>query len=437
MGPLFKAIRPCHGPAKMANPMAFDDDPPESFQKPRFSGPPGGLRNWFLGVGASGLAGALFSAFSSFDFIAHLDRQVHSIHCSFIPGAGRQIGESGCRTVMMSPYSSVLRESFWGGMPISLLALAVFAYIVYRSLDFAFDPQASQRETKFLVAATALPLLMSLIYGYISATKIGALCKLCVGVYIASALAFIFAMVAHSRARPPRVSGGLPVSPGPLYARWFLEGVAYVATITLIYIGFAPVSTKSKEGCGVLVKSKSRSSGVKIPFMPHAGKTPAIALLDPLCPACKSFDNRLLASDVSKELDLSVVLFPLDNRCNWMVKSALHPGACTMSEAVLCDPKNAKKIVSWAFEHQEELTKTAKESERALKQRVIKAFPSVRGCVGSAKIKNKLNKSLRWAVANALPVLTPQLFIADRRVCDEDTDLGLEYTVSQMLKGAR
>ena len=42
-------------------------------------------------------------------------------------------------------------------------------------------------------------------------------------------------------------------------------------------------------------------------------------------------------------------------------------------------------------------------------------------------------KSLRWAVANAIPVLTPQLFVGNSRMCDEDTDLGLEYTLHQML----
>jgi len=38
-------------------------------------------------------------------------------------------------------------------------------------------------------------------------------------------------------------------------------------------------------------------------------------------------------------------------------------------------------------------------------------------------------------VSNALPVLTPQLFVGDKRVCDEDTDLGLEYTIARMLEG--
>jgi len=108
-----------------------------------------------------------------------------------------------------------------------------------------------------------------------------------------------------------------------------------------------------------------------------------------------------------------------------------------VSEAILCKPESAIEIVEWAFENQEELLESAKTSDRAVRKAIVERFSSVRRCLGSSKVKNKLNKSLKWAVANALPVLTPQLFIGDRRVCDEDTDLGLEYTVATMLKGAK
>jgi hypothetical protein len=47
-----------------------------------------------------------------------------------------------------------------------------------------------------------------------------------------------------------------------------------------------------------------------------------------------------------------------------------------------------------------------------------------------------LAQSLRWAVRNQVPVLTPQFYVAGKRLCDEDTDLGLEYTLTRMLKGS-
>ena len=106
---------------------------------------------------AGALIGALFAALSTSDFMQHLDRQVHAIHCSFLPGAAKEIAESGCRTVMMSPYSSFFRESLWGGVPISLWALAVFAFLVYRTAPHAVARATPSGETKVLVAAAGLP----------------------------------------------------------------------------------------------------------------------------------------------------------------------------------------------------------------------------------------------------------------------------------------
>jgi protein-disulfide isomerase len=160
-------------------------------------------------------------------------------------------------------------------------------------------------------------------------------------------------------------------------------------------------------------------------------------VLDPLCPACKGFDARLEASGLTQELALEAVLFPLDASCNWMVKDSLHPGACAVSEAMLCLPKEAPTILESAFREQEQWLALAREDEAKLRRLLEQRFPKVKGCLGSAKAKNRVNKSLRFAVTNALPVLTPQLFIGDKRLCEEDTDLGLEYTVRRMINEVR
>lgn len=415
----------------MATPMSFDDPRPDG-------GPPryqttlpslGEAKPFVLLSGVGALLGALFSAVSTSDFISHLDRQVHSIHCSFIPGAGAEIGESGCRTVMMSPYSSVLRESIWGGLPISLLSVAVFAYLVmHLGRIYLANERLTKNESLYLLAATFLPVLMSLIFGFIAVSKIGAVCKLCVGVYASSAITFVGAILVHGKADMPPTAQ-LPTG---AWFRQFGEGVLYVAVLSIFYVLFAPSSPKSLQGCGTLVKKDD--SGIMIPMGSGKG-TPAVAVVDPLCPACKGFDDRMRASDLYRELSLQAVLFPLDSTCNWMVKDSLHPGACAVSEAMLCDREGAEEILDYAFTNQEELRELAKQDDGKIRARLEQQFPKVKGCLGSAKIKNQVNKSLRWAVSNALPVLTPQLFIGDKRVCDEDTDLGLEYTVAKMLAG--
>ena len=77
-------------------------------------------RPFLIVVVIAAVAGLFFAGFSTFEFAQHLDRQVHGLHCSFIPGlAGTEAAGSGCHITMMSPYSSVLRSSLWGGIPIA------------------------------------------------------------------------------------------------------------------------------------------------------------------------------------------------------------------------------------------------------------------------------------------------------------------------------
>ena len=85
----------------MGTPLSFHDErgyaPPTANHSP--SGENTGRGFLIAGVVAA-IAGLAFAGVSTADFIEHLDRQVHSIHCSFIPGAAKEV-ENGCKTVMM------------------------------------------------------------------------------------------------------------------------------------------------------------------------------------------------------------------------------------------------------------------------------------------------------------------------------------------------
>jgi hypothetical protein len=101
---------------------------------------------------------------------------------------------------------------------------------------------------------------------------------------------------------------------------------------------------------------------------------------------------------------------------------------------VLCGGARADQVLEWAFEHQAELRELGKEPDRVY-ARIRQQFPQLADCLDRPAVKSRLNRSLRWAVANSLPVATPQLFVRGQKVCDEDTDLGLEYVLSRMLAG--
>ena len=405
----------------------------ENGPRPALTPPP---RKALIALAVFALAGVVFAAVSSYDFIAHLDRQVHSITCSIIPGVGPQdaSGSSGCHAVLMSPYSSVLRELTWGGIPIALPALGVFAFLLFRAIDLLFHKRLGRRETQFMIAATALPVLTSIVYAVISATEIGTFCKTCVGIYVASLGVLAAAVAAHVlNDSQPEDHLGKGSATG-LWGFYFVEGVALVALPVLLYLVLKPA----------YADSLLRTSGLRHPDDKYGvmietrggGRVPAVEVLDPLCPACKAFAERLAASSAADQLRIKYVLFPLDKECNWMVNQSLHPGACAVSEALLCAGDRAQAVLSWAFANHEDLRARGSGGSAAVYARIKKEFPELGDCVGQPAVRARVNKSLRWIVANSLPVLTPQLFVGNQKIPDEDTDLGLDYVLARVLAAA-
>ncbi|HVN76916.1 MAG TPA: vitamin K epoxide reductase family protein [Thermoanaerobaculaceae bacterium] len=379
------------------------------------------------------LAGVVFAGVSTSDFVAFLDRQVHAVTCSFVPGLGAADtqGTSGCHAVLMSPYSAVLRTWTWGGIPISLGALAVFAFLLFRAADLIARRRTNERdETAFLVAATLLPVVASVVYFLIAVLRVGSVCKLCVGIYVASVGTFVSAVLAHRRAKRPEAPRLVPWG---RHAAAFLEGVAFVAVPALLYLALKPAYADTFARCGELLHPEDRY-GVRVRLTDPAGGVPAIEVLDPLCPACKAFSQRLAASGFSGRLQRELVLFPLDKECNWMVSESVHPGACAVSEAVLCGGVRAREVLEWAFANQSELRDLGTDTAK-LNARIRQQFPELGDCLGKPAVRARLNRSLRWAVANSLPVQTPQLFVRNQKVCEEDTDLGLEFVLARMLSG--
>jgi hypothetical protein len=57
-------------------------------------------------------------------------------------------------------------------------------------------------------------------------------------------------------------------------------------------------------------------------------------------------------------------------------------------------------------------------------------FPKVASCIDAQETKTRLNNMLRYAMQNSMPIVTPQLYVQERRLCDEDSDLGLNYAMS-------
>jgi hypothetical protein len=403
------------------------------------------------------LVGLLFASVSTYDFAQHLDRQVHDLHCSFVPGLATKVddgGAAGCQVTLMSPYSSVLRAKFWGGIPISLPAMGVFAFLAFRGFDLLGRRGAGRRKAAaVLFGLSTLPVIASLVMGVIAMVELDAACKLCIGIYGASLVSFLAAGLAFMAIRRAPEEDDDKTDPGPVGIVALAQLAGFVAVPVLAWVVAMPDYSRYIGTCGKLSDTADKGK-IMIPLDQNNGAA-SIEVFDPLCPACRAFDRRLAASGLDVRLHRMAVLFPLDKRCNWNVDSSMHPGACTVSEAILCAEAGAgnttpAQVIQWAFEVQEKMreaakvdpekiepTKDGKPLPRTVAERMVdERFPDLAACVGSDEVRQRLNRSVRWAVAHSIPVVTPQLYVEGTKLCPEDTDLGLEYGLTGLLARA-
>ena len=381
------------------------------------------------------LLGLVFSYSSTIDYAAHLDRRLHDVHCSFIPGAPATATAEACRAAMYSPYSAIMRDSLWGGIPISLFALGAFAFFAAFSIYLLLAKEKVSRAiVMFFAAVSITPLLVSIVMFTISVTKLGTLCKTCVGTYISSALLAGGGLLIL---KSLKTSGGgsVPRPSGQPMAALFWLIILGVASLlpTLVYAAAAPDQRPYLGKCGEL-KKPEEASGALVKFRGARAVQPALLFEDPLCPTCKALHERLLGEGVLERLDVTLSLFPLDASCNWMLSDqSLHPGACVVARAVICAKGQERQMLEWAFAEQESLTAAGKMGETALKSRISQRWgSSLASCTDSRDAKATLNKHLHFAAENNVPVSTPQVFLGKQRLCDEDTDLGLRFTLKQL-----
>lgn len=380
---------------------------------------------------AGALLGVVFAAYSTSDYAAHLDRQVHAIHCSFIPGADPSSDEANpCKAALFSPYSAMFRQTYWGGIPISLGALGAFSFFAGLALYLLLAKRASRR-TIDLFALTALaPLVASLVMFTISLTQLHAFCKLCVGIYASSLLVAVGAAMAMRARTEDRPKGKALVVAGGVAA----FGIASLMP-AMVYAWSLPDYRPLLTSCGALAQP-TEPHGALLKLPTTQPKRQVLLFEDPLCPTCKAFHERLVMEGVLEKLDVTLSLFPLDTDCNWMLDRSLHPGACVLSRAVICGKDRARAVLEWAYENQDDLRPMGKQSPNALKDRVVKQFPDVAQCIDDKATTARLNQQLQFAASNHVPVSTPQFYLKEGdklgRVCDEDTDLGLRYAMGQL-----
>ncbi|MBW2454269.1 MAG: hypothetical protein JRI68_07155 [Deltaproteobacteria bacterium] len=411
------------------------------------------IARWAAAIALCGaVLGLVFSAFSTSDYLAHLDRQLHDIRCSFIPGAAAgEAAENACQAALYSSYSAVFRDHIWGGIPISLFAIGAFSFFTaFATYLLVSGRRAPRRASQFLALTGWTPVIVSIVMAVISATQLGSFCKTCVGTYVASLLVALGGTVAwwhdrkearHGPQATPDAEGAAPGSapplqklgPASLIPTWLAFLGLFAVAPALVYHEAVPSYAKHVEGCGKL-ESTADPKKALLHFTPAGAKQPVFMVVDPLCATCGAFHRRLEAEGIFDQLDTTLVLFPLDSECNWNLTTPLHPGACAVSEAVLCAESRALQVLEWGYEEVEALLAAGKGKggvERVV-AKIEARWPALKGCIGKKETRMRLDEMIRFAVTNKLEVATPQLFVGTTRLCDEDSDIGLPYALRKL-----
>ena len=395
----------------------------------------------FFGIAALGaVLGLIYSGTSTADFVAHLDRQLHPVSCTFFPGLTEvsQLDptQEGCKVAMLSPYSSFWRDKHWGGVPVSLAAMGLFGFALMLSVWAMAGRRGHELAPGLLALLAGLAAAgASAAFFYVSMTKLHTICTTCAGTYISSALLLVGGVLAFLGGRSDRRDGE-PTQSGRGVVLTLAIGLAEMGICVFlpfaVFLNTVPTYDKYVGSCETL-KSSEDKGGVLIPIG-GGGATETIFVLDPLCPACKAFHRRLGETSFAKSLNYKLLLLPLDAECNWMLKDSMHPGACLLSRAMLCAGGEAGKMLDYIYDNQEEMRMAGlgKQPEK-IREKILSKYPAIKECIDSPDTTIKLNKALHWAVGNSLAVLTPQMYVGGKRLCDEDTDLGLEYAMTKLL----
>jgi uncharacterized membrane protein len=406
--------------------------------------PMSGLKSrWPAAIALVGtILGLVFALNSTLDYAQHLDRRLHDVHCSFIPGAPPTSEAESCRAAMYSPYSAILKEAYWGGVPITLFALGSFAFFAGFCLYLVIaGERASRLAVGFFAAVSITPSLVSLYMFYLSVTRLGVVCQTCVGLYISSFLVSLGGLLGLLTLRqapaPLPAGGGSPPAgrprPSPLFAVVWLAALGLLTLLpSVVYAARVPDHRPYLGKCGELKREPAEKDQILTITSPTAVRT-AMMVQDPLCATCRALHQRLVQEGIYDKFTWQVVLFPLDSECNWMLDRPLHPGACTVAKAVLCSKDQVRQMLDWAYQEQDYLTRAGKTNDATLRAVIQQRWGGdILGCMDSKETKVRLNRHLHFASDNNIPVSTPQLMLGKQRVCDEDTDLGLKFTLKQL-----
>jgi protein-disulfide isomerase/uncharacterized membrane protein len=357
--------------------------------------------------------------------------------------------ESGCDRVNQSAYSEV------AGVPLAGLGLAAYlALATLLGLGLLGGDEARAAAGRLAFYALAAGLLFDVALLGVQAFAIKAYCSLCIGTYVANALA-LAALLPARRGAPL-----LPLLGAPrlVAGAGLLTGVAVLSVVVAAHLAFraqagspalltggAPARAPGDGSAQAEVKrlqailddprkyeeyssqkamkefEQAAPKALDLTKAPYKGADDApikvTEFADFLCPACANMARAFAGylPQTGNRVALYFKHYPLDTSCNTSISQMVHPGACLLARAAICAQEQGR---FWQY-HDRVFAGIGHEPKR---EDVVKAAEAagidaraLDACLGKPATQERLAADIREAAASGVQA-TPTFFINGRRV---------------------
>ena len=384
-----------------------------------------------------------------------------------------------CDAITKSPFSSFL------GLPIASYGLffyvGLLAFLV-RSSDRSRVLESAASNIQFLFALIAA--VLSIVLFIISKYAIGAVCLVCVGMYLVNLGLLVVTWSSHGGdSAISRISSAIETIVKFVMAifgigvdssrAWSARGAALLIIVLMVATWVSPAYMMiwlqwrgtTRQGASLDSISEALRSAQYVdqwlaqppadlnltlrdgPGVDYSKGSPLapvriVEFADFECPACRRFFQTLidLQDEFGDSLHIVYRNYPLDNDCNPSIEHIFHRGSCYASKFARCAGEqgrfwDAAEFLTTleALEDQPTLDKAETAINGGVAILRLDAT-AMKECMNSKRQDEKILDDIREANALGLQS-TPSVWINNRKV-DKPTPQGVRAVVQYILKGA-
>lgn len=320
-----------------------------------------------------------------------------------------------CSLVDLSRYAELFAD-----IPVSALAASWFFFALLLSL-IVRSPTWRRETLRLLAGLTTAGLAVSLFYLFIMTFIIRALCIPCLCV---DALVFL-AWLSVYKMQPGKILAA-PFHKAQLRTLAIIFGV-----ILITLMGFAKIIDPGKPSVQEVANAVDETLQTPAENLPNLEGLPRIGpanaritivkFSDFECPAClrAAWALKGVLKKYEKDVAFYYAGFPLDAKCNPLLKEAMHPTACELAKISYCGDRQGKfeNLYEFFFSHQSELGKI--EPFALLQREKPKSIdiPGLQECMTQSKdsIEVLLRKGIDAGIAGKIES-TPTFFVNGHRL---------------------